>query len=255
MLTIQSDGPDWACSPLRNENSCVYKNNSDFQNYIETLLQRYPNQIQRIQYGNEWQSDFWYIGNGEQFTAANNIVYNAIQQFSPQTKLVLGGFTTISLRFLAGCGGQIDSFYNDEGNLIDQDFLDANCSSPEFQYVVEKINTILKNAQYDEIDIHLYDDAENWPVFFDVINTMVRKPIIVTEFGGPNVNIEPVDEQYQAERLERYIRQIDALSITDAYFFKLVEGTNNPAHIKSGLIRAADLSKKQSFFTFKTLNQ
>ncbi len=254
LLTIQSNGPDWACSSTQNTNSCVFNDNDKFKNYVEQLLQRYPNRIAKIQFGNEWQSDFWYVGTQQEFVTANNIVYNAIQEFSPQTTFVLGGFTTLSLRFLAGCNGLIDTFYDDEGILYDRDFLDANCTSADFQSVIDRIDFILQNALYDEVDIHLYDDAENWEIYFQNIQTMVQKPIIITEFGSPNVNIEPTTEAYQSERLELYIRTIDALDIQEAYYFKLVEGTNNPAHSESGLINNPELTKKANYFTFKALN-
>lgn len=254
LLTIQSNGPDWACSAQQNTNSCVFENNEKFRNYIEQLLQRYPNRISKIQFGNEWQSNFWYIGSEQEFVLANNIVYNAIQQFSPQTAFVLGGFTTISLRFLAGCNGVIDEFSDDEGNVYTREFLDNNCDSAEVQEVKNRIDYVLGNALYDMVDIHLYDDAENWTTYFENFKAMVLKPIIITEFGGPNVNIESITEQYQSERLELYVKTIDSLEVEEAYFFKLVEGTNNPAHTESGLINNPELTKKMNYFTFKELN-
>lgn len=255
LLTIQSNGPDWACSSQQNSNSCVYNDNNQFKNYIEQLLQRYPNKISKIQFGNEWQTDFWYIGNEQQFVTANNILYNAIQQFSPNTKFVLGGFTTISLRFLAGCNGLINEFYDDEGTLYDQAYLDANCNSNEIQSVIDRIEYVLENALYDYADIHLYDDVENWSIYFQNIKAMVDKPILISEFGGPNVNIELETEQYQSDQLEKYIKAIDLMNVDEAYFFKLVEGSSNPAHSKSGLIDDMTLAKKISFTTFANLNQ
>jgi len=254
LLTIQSNGPEWACNPEQNANSCVFNDNQKFKNYIEQMLQRYPNRISKIQFGNEWQSDFWYIGSEQDFVIANNVVYNAIQQFSPQTKFVLGGFTTISLRFLAGCNGMIDEFYDDEGTLFDRAFLDTNCGSSEFQSVLNRIDYVLQNALYDEVDMHLYDDAENWKIYFDNFKTMVDKPIIVSEFGGPNVNLESTAETYQSERLEFYVRTLDSLQIDEAYFFKLVEGSNNPAHSESGLVNNPELTKKLNYQKFKELN-
>ena len=255
LLTIQSNGPDWACSDIQNTNSCVYNNNDDFKNYIEQLLQRYPNRISKIQYGNEWQSDFWYTGNAQEFTTASNIVYDAIQQYSPNTDFVLGGFTTISLRFLAGCNGLVDSFYDDEGNLYDEDFLNDNCDSSEIQSVVNRINYVLNNARYDFADIHLYDDVENWVEYYNNFKTMINKPIIITEFGGPNINLEPDTELYQSNQLELYLNAINTMDVEEAYFFKLVEGSNNPAHAESGLIDNVTLTKKLSYFTFKTYNE
>ncbi len=251
LLTIQSDGPDWACSQTRNIRSCVYADNADFQNYVEVLLQRYPDKIDKIQFGNEWQSEWWYAGNAMEFVQASNIVYEAIQLYSPSTKFVLGGFTTISLRYLAACNGFVSSFYDDEGNFFDQAYLDINCGGADIQQVVKRINYVLGNAQYDELDIHLYDDVDQWDEYYFYFKSMVAKPIIVTEFGGPNVNLEPLYEEYQAQQIEKYIRKLDSLGIYEGYFFKLVEGSTNPAHITSGLIRASSLENKLAFGVFK----
>jgi hypothetical protein len=37
LLTIQSNGPDWACSGVQNDRSCVFDNNY-FKIYIDALL-------------------------------------------------------------------------------------------------------------------------------------------------------------------------------------------------------------------------
>ena len=150
LLTIQSEGPDWACSSVSNTNSCIYNNNADFQNYVEQLLQRYPNRIAKIQFGNEWMSDFWYIGTGAQFAAANNIVYDAVQQYSPDTKVVLGGFTSISLRIMAACDGLIEVLQDDDGNTYNRQYLDDNCGTdPTVQQARAKIDVVLNTARYD----------------------------------------------------------------------------------------------------------
>ncbi len=44
----------------------------------------------------------------------------------------------------------------------------------------EKVLFVFNNAKYDIIDIHLYDDAENWHKYIDLLPK--DKPIIVTEF-------------------------------------------------------------------------
>ncbi|MFK7923597.1 MAG: hypothetical protein AB8H47_16690 [Bacteroidia bacterium] len=251
LLTIQSKGPDWACSNRQNERSCVYSNNQDFENYIVALLQRYPDQIAKIQYGNEWQSDFWYIGSATEFVEANNVLYQAVQQHSPTTKVVLGGFTTISLRLMAGCAGKLVDFTDDDGALFDQTYLDANCGDDEFVAGLARIDTVLQNAQYDELDLHLYDDPGNWDEIYNHFKTLTNKPLIVSEFGGPNLNLEPKSDSYQAERIEYYIRKIDSLQIPEAYFFRLVEGSNNPAHATSGLIKNITNKRKDGFEIFR----
>ncbi len=250
LLTIQSNGPEWACA-ASNEKSCVYGDYAEFQAYVEALFQRYANRISKVQFGNEWQTEWWYLGTAEQFTEASNIVYRAARDYSPQTVMVLGGFTTISLRGLAACAGLVDSVYDDGGNLYDDKFFTTYCQSAEFRKGVDRITYVLEHAQYDELDIHLYDDAEKWPIYVEHFSSLVNQPIIVTEFGGPNVNMEPRSESYQAERLARYIRTIDELGIEEAYFFKLVEGSGNPAHAISGLISSPGLKKKESYWVFE----
>jgi hypothetical protein len=250
LLTIQSNAPSWACISESNDNSCVFDNVA-FKHYIETLVQRYDGKISKIQFGNEWQSDFWYVGNAQEFTAASNIVYEAIQSYSPSTEFVLGGFTAISLRFMAGCEGLVTEFYNDEGEYFDTEYLESNCGSSEIVDVLEKVDYVLNNAKYDLLDLHFYDDVENWKVYFDYFKTLTSKPIIVTEFGGPNLNYEDDSQDSQAERLYKYIEVLNTLDISEAYYFKLIEGSKNDVHDKSGLMKPLFKRKKKNFYVFK----
>lgn len=251
LLTIQSNGPTWACG-LQNPQSCVFLDNNDFKIYIDSLLLRYPNQIDKIQFGNEWQSDFWYIGNAQEFVEANNILYNSVQINSPTTDVVLGGFTTISLRFLAGCNGYVENFYDDDGILYDSTFLANNCLSPAIVGVINRIDSVVSYASYDILDIHLYDDSEQWDEYYSNFSDTITKPIIVSEFGGPNMNLEPYSEAYQAERLYQYIKKLDSIGISEIYYFKLVEGTANPAHSTSGLIDDTTLLPKPAYSIIKS---
>ena len=253
LLTVQSNGPDWACG-LQNQQSCVFNDNNDFKTYIDALLLRYPNQIDKIQFGNEWQSKFWYIGNAQEFIEANNILYQSVQEHSPSTKVVLGGFTAISLRFLAGCNGFVDSFYDDEGTLYDRAFLDSNCTATDIVEVMQRIDSVLLYANYDILDMHLYDDSEQWDEYYANFSDTISKPIIVSEFGGPNMNIEPYTETYQAERVYEYVKKLDSIGISEIYFFKLVEGTANPAHSTSGLIEDTTLVAKPAYSVIKAFN-
>lgn len=253
-LTIQSTGAEWACQSPMNERSCVYQDLEAFSTYLTQLLTRYPNQISWIQFGNEWQSEFWFAGNAEQYTMAQNTLYQTVKSIDPSIHVVLGGFTTISLRFLAACGGNEIEFTNDEGEQFDQTNLPDLCASEEFREVLDRITYVLDNANYDQVDLHLYDDPEQWGIYLNHFNTLSEAPIIVTEFGGPNLNLEPKNDQYQAERLEAYIRTLDSLEIQEAFYFKLVEGTNNPAHANSGLMKKRSLKRKPSFDLFKAFS-
>ncbi|BDS10134.1 T9SS type A sorting domain-containing protein [Aureispira anguillae] len=251
LLTIQSNAPNWACSVLQNPQSCVFNNNNDFKTYIDLLLQRYPNKISKIQFGNEWQASYWYVGSANDFIQANNILYHAVQTHSPTTKVVLGGFTTISLRFLAGCNGYVNSFYDDDGVFYDATYLATHCPTPAIQNVVNRIDSVLQYAEYDMIDLHFYDDVEQWDDYYLNFSDTISKPIIVSEFGGPNMNYEPYSDAFQADRIFKYVNTLDSLQIAEAYFFKLVEGTANPAHSTSGLIDDTTLLEKPAYHLFK----
>lgn len=252
LLTIQSNAPAWACSAIQNPQSCVFVDNNDFKIYIDSLLQRYTGKIDRIQFGNEWQAEFWYAGSAQDFIEANNILYNSVQAFSPTTEVVLGGFTTISLRFMAGCNGLVSSFYDDEGFLFDATYLSTNCPTPLIQDVKNRIDSVLQYALYDVLDLHLYDDVEQWDEYYLNFSDTITKPIIVSEFGGPNVHFEPSSDAYQTDRFFEYVKKLDSLGISDAYFFKLVEGTANLAHITSGLIDDTTLLEKPIYYLFES---
>ncbi len=253
LLTIQSNGPDWACTTEQNDVSCVFANTADFQFYIDTLMKRYAGKIDKIQFGNEWQSDYWYIGDAAEFIEANNILYNSVKTYSPSTTVVLGGFTTISLRYLAACNGYVSSFYDGEGNFYDAQYLAEACQSQQLYDSKQRIDSVLKYAKYDMLDIHLYDDVEQWDEYYANFTDTISKPVIVSEFGGPNLNYEPYTDEYQAQRLYQYIKKLDSLGIPEAYFFKLVDGADNPAHAKSGLVYDTDFSPKPSYYVFKSM--
>ena len=247
MLTIQSNAPEWACSAVQNNQSCVFNDNNDFKLYIDSLLQRYSGKINKIQFGNEWQSDYWYVGNSNDFIIANNILFNSVQEFSPSTQVVLGGFTTISLRFLAACNNWVSSFYDDDGNFYDSSYINLNCPLPLIQDTKNRIDSVL---QFDQFDILVEQWAEYYYNFLDTIS----KPIVISEFGGPNMNYEPYSDGYQTNRLYQYIKKIDSLQIQEAYYFKLIEGTSNAAHVTSGLISDTNLTIKSAYYLFQTFN-
>jgi len=256
LLTIQSNGPTWACSKT-NEKSCVFSDLNAFRNYVAELLKRYPNKIDKIQFGNEWQSDYLYVGDEYEFVSAANVLYEEVQKWSPNTKVVLGGFSIGQLSGWAVLEGRLDYAYNSDGKRVDLTSIQRSLSDQQITALVHRSTYVLENAKYDLLDIHLYDDAENWSIYYQLMkdkNTK-NKPIIVTEFGGPNLNVEQYSDDYQAERLRKYIEVIDSLGISEAYFFKLVESDGaHPAHIKSGLI-SKQLNIKPAYSVFQQFSK
>ncbi|HBE03888.1 MAG: hypothetical protein A2096_05750 [Spirochaetes bacterium GWF1_41_5] len=238
VATIKADGPDWACRE-KNKNSAIFKGPDDFERFVNELAKRYAGKIDIIQFGNEWQSSFWYMGTPQEFAAYNNIAYTAFKKHSPGTRFCLGGFSIGALRVLALNSGKLDSFLQDEtGQIFTRESiktLDAK-NKKRLDEIVNRSDYVLKNALYDMADIHLYDDPENWLLYYNMINEMCSgKPVIVTEFGGPNLKIRPYNEDFHVQELGRYLQAIDAFNIQLALHFYMVEG--DALHGKSALYR------------------
>lgn len=254
VLTVQSVGPEWACDPeLTNEKSCVYSDLEAFEAFVRTLLERYPGQIDQIQFGNEWISGFWFVGDIDAFITANNILYDVTKKVSPETEVVLGGFATGTLHALAFCEGELDYIYLGDGTYSSDRSL---CEIDEVQRGYDRLNGVVENAKFDLVDLHFYDNAEDWPVEYEVIQAYFPDDMkyIVTEFGGAHLGQEHYSDPYQAERLMLYIETLDAMGIEEAYYFKLVEGGSaNQYHMKSGLFTNLYLfkRKKPSFAVFQ----
>jgi len=275
LLTIQSDGPDWACdSAKQNEKSCVFNNPEEFRNYISNFLQRYSNKIDKIQFGNEMLNPDFYIGTVEEFAVSANILYEETKKWSPETKVVLGGFDSGDLRFVTACEtNTTDSFFygGSYRRLIENEEFDDFCSQAWVQTKLDGLNFLLENVNYDIVDVHTYHDVENWPAFYEAMNAKVSTPILVSEFGGPfvfncgvgltNCELAPTETQatytdeYHAERVQQYLDAINNADILEAYYFKLNEIDElNRGSAKSGLVNL-DLDEKPAYFVFKEFNE
>lgn len=250
MLSIPPRGPDWACTSQQNEMSCVFADNEDFNTYLDTLFSKYSGVFPLVQFANEWESQWWYIGSAAQFIATNNAFYQAVKENSPSSQVVLGGFTTMSLRIMSACNGYVSSFNDDEGNIYGQEWIDEYCDHELVLALFSRIDSVLSFANYDMLDLHLYHDVDQWDEYYACFSDTISKPIIVSEFGGPNINMGPSDDEYQAQCLYRYIKKLDSLQIPEAYFFKLVAGSTNPNGVVSNLIDST-LNEKESYFVFQ----
>ncbi|MCB0477815.1 MAG: T9SS type A sorting domain-containing protein [Crocinitomicaceae bacterium] len=254
LLTIQSNGPAWACSSIQNPQSCVFNDNNEFKVYLDSLLDRYSGKIDKIQFGNEWQGDFWYAGSAAQFVTSNNVLYQAVQDYSPSTQVVLGGFTSRSLALMAACNGDVSYFYDEDGYFVSQAQIQSDCGLQQYQDIFARIDSVLSMANYDIIDLHLYDEVERWDEYYYSFSDTITKPILVSEFGGPNTNYEPDTYTFQENRIYEYIKKLDSIGIQEGYFFRLVEGSSNLAHVNSGLIDDTTFLEKPSYYVFQKFN-
>ncbi len=260
LLTIESDGPSWATAK-RNKKSATYDDQDAFKSFVESLCKRYPNKIARIQFGNEWQSQWWFVGTAETYIKYSNIVFDMVKKHSPKTEYVLGGFSIGALQELAVMAGRIKTVYlPSKRRFATGAEITQWRESQDAEDKLLRIKKVLAQARYDVLDIHLYDDVENWGTYIDVFKDLVKKTspkgtlsknsLIVSEFGGPNLSYETYTDAYHRKQLGKYIQAIWDAGILDAYYFKLVESKDaNPAHRKSGLIDSK-LKEKPGYFLF-----
>jgi|GEM_PF-3515282 len=257
-LTLQSNAPSWACDPKKkNAVSCVYKNNEDWKRYLDQLFalmkkENYP--VHALQFGNEWQTGYWYKGDAKEFVLAHNTMVEKAKEHGLQAKIVIGGFSIGTLRVLAGCHKKLKGFYDDKKNYLEWGAANPEydlariCESSLVQRGKAMIDSVMKEAKYQEIDLHLYDDVEKWNVYVDFFRERYpSKPIIVTEFGGPNLVWEqPYSDELQGKRLELYIKKLQELRIPIAYYFKLVQSDSaHFSHLESGLFRLVNGQPKK----------
>lgn len=242
-LTIGSLCPNWARLSYGSDGACIMDENA-LQTFIEEILVRYD-YIDKIQFGNEWESGTAEGGTAytdrnsiEKFVIYNNILYDAVQKLCPDTKVVLGGLTRIYpiVEYFVQ-NGSYPSFTGIKlANGATIKHLESKIDKIKIVYdskeIKQNIEYVFEHANYDILDIHLYDDPANWLEYLTVLPD--NKPILVSEFGGPNSEFENTSPSYQAERMQYYIDSIEQLPIIEAYYFKLVE-SDTSYHKDSGL--------------------
>lgn len=253
MLTIKALGPEWACARPRSPKSCVFADTSAYREFVQRLLERYAGKISRVQFGNEWDLKHWYAGTPREYVLFNNITYEQVQRHAPGTRLVLGGITKAYSLYVLLCKEDADL---GPGNVALQKHRSAKMWRSEHKRkcsrgapLAERVEYVFANARYDCIDVHLYDDCENWPRYIDVLGKLSDAPIVLSEFGGPNPNYEHRSESYHAQRLGTCLDVVTRLPIEQAYYFPLVNLPKAP-HGASGLVDG-DLRRKQAYSVLK----
>ena len=252
VLTINplgtTDGAvSWYCqADTANLNSCIFKPEyeDDFARYIQAIIQRYPDKIDKIQFSNEWDSDVHFIGTAQDYVKYANILYDTVKKYSPQTTVSLGSITKWPLIYVAACElNLLGEFYND-GQLVSGSRRSSWCRSNTVINKNAKVAYVFANAKYDMVDVHFYDDPENWDEYMTALQSRFNvnnKPVIVTEFGGPNANdtrFDAYSEEFQASELQRYLNALTSLPILEAYYFRMIEGEGEGInHPLTGLMK------------------
>jgi len=226
LMTIDTKSiPEWARELDRKTFITSYRD------FIKTMLNEYGQHISYIQFGNEWdwEIDKYLDGDTSLFIEMNNILYDEVMTMGYENRpiVVLGSISIGGLRALAFNQDRIENVYFDKEKLYSSD--DISQYEPMIIKTSERTSKILKECKYDIIDIHLYDDYWNWHHYVNAINHIsdeVDIPIIVSEFGGPDPDMEPQDDKYRANQLYYYVKTLEDINIEIAYYFKLHEHTS-----------------------------
>ncbi|HHB83735.1 MAG TPA: hypothetical protein ENK61_09750 [Devosia sp.] len=240
LLTIQADGPDWACAS-RTSKLCTFRDWADMEPYLNQLLARVGDKLDAIQFGNEWDHQF--MGNAALYLDYQNRFYRLVKQARPDLNVVLGGITSRALLYETMCLDEkpLDTSAmqltvdNDLGTFLQQQICVRNAAG--YRADRADVKMVLANANYDIADLHLYDTPKLWADFVQIFRRLTPKPVYITEFGGPSPEFERADPQYQATRLATYLNAIKSLPVIRAYYFKLTDG-GSAYHARSGLFDA-----------------
>lgn len=230
LLTIELSAPDGACG-LSNEFACVIASDAPFEAYIEGLLAAVGSDLDAIQIGNEWDNRF--PGTAEQFLSIYGRASAVIRSEHPELTLLMGGITANAPFFKVWCvEGLSPNIPDIDLTFIRTEFCERGARRNA--EAARAIETVFRNADYDIVDVHLYDAPGLWMHAVGWVSERTQSPIWVTEFGGPHPELEPRNPSYHASRLSRYLEAIDELPVARAYYFKLTDDPKS-YHGVSGL--------------------
>ncbi|HBE02965.1 MAG: hypothetical protein A2096_00900 [Spirochaetes bacterium GWF1_41_5] len=250
MLTLETEAPDWARSPAPPRGNGFCRSEDDFRRYISALLDRYAGKLDKIQFGNEWDSFAGYNGTAADYLRFHQIVAEETRRRSPQTKVILGGITAAWPWYTEGAA-RIKTIHFPENMPWATDYSAERLLNKlvrarkkwETNGFEQRFITVLSRASFDILDIHLYDFPEQWAWMIESFRKLCSRPIIVSEFGCPNPEYEKYSQIYQAERLELAMNTLAQLPISEAYHFTLVDHPG-AYHKQNGLLNTRGKEKK-----------
>ncbi|MBV1911981.1 MAG: hypothetical protein KUG78_22010 [Kangiellaceae bacterium] len=263
MLTIPLTSPNRYClegTSYKLDKSYCIPDKIAFTRFLSALLHRikskeYP--VVRIQFGNEWARHLANIDNfSHRYSKLFNQFYGLSKRYLPETKVVIGSLATGVSHLWPGCAGYMEEVEDRvEGITLSGESLSQYCNLPNIRQIRHEIDYVFDNTSFDLLDLHLYSSYSHWPSVVDAFRDRYKKPIIISEFGGPNIERSQYSDQYQASELGKYIISLNKSNILEAYYFSLIElKSATKPHKKSGLFRLNFLNKpivKASFDVFK----
>lgn len=247
LLTISSDAPVGACANA-DKQDCAIGPDAPFDAYMTQVLNAVGSDLDAIQFANEIDNDFPL--SSQEFLDLHARFAQVVRRHSPNMPIVLAGLTGAVPYTLAACR---DGINPQLGPAVNWEDVKETVCADLLRHAPQKtqiVSAALLQADYDIADIHLYDAPGLWPASIRWLTGKTNgRPIWVTEFGGPNPQLEPKDEVYHAAQLKRYLEAISRLPIQRAYYFKLTDDRES-YHATSGLFTRR-LDAKPALQTFR----
>ena len=232
----------------------------DFENFFRAYLERYQGRIHQISLGNEWfvQSHRTNIKTPEEYTQYNNLLYDLVQEICPEVKVVLSAFCFGTIFDYASCQKGWTEELRDNSKYLSQFYtleeLLERCEN--FEALNNKVTYVVNHCNFDRVDIHLYDDYENWHHYFDMVRGYFpNKEIICTEWGGPNYTFENNGDIFQADRMVKYFKALDKCDFAEVYYFKMYQEKEIGGHSRVGLIEENSKEPRLAYYIFKEFNK
>lgn len=154
------------------------KNLDDYYEFIHQMVSRYKGRVRYWQNDSEPNNPVYWSGTKEEFVAQLKVFYKAVKDADPSAIVVVGGY---------------DGLFNPPP-MPAIPYQQAGLSF--FEYVLKE-----GHEAFDVFDLRLYGDPYTIQARVEYIRQKMLgfgydKPIICTEYGGPNLMEFPVNRRY-----------------------------------------------------------
>ena len=247
-ITIDTQLPDY----LSGNYSEISGNElTEFTTFIHAFVERYHNKIYLIQVGNEWDGWGGFAGSAEDYTQLNNVLYNEVKAITNTLPVVLGGINAYLPYQTIYVNNQNIHLGNRQLYKHEQFLLNYKIKAAENKQkgIDERVTYVFRNANYDMVDIHLYDEAELFSDYITIVKQLTDKQLIVSEFGAPNPQYELYNESYQTTRLIAIWQSLNSLDVEEVYHFSLID-SEDAYHCNNGLL-SKKKKKKTAYYLYQ----
>lgn len=163
LLTIENDGPDAACG-ARHAHGCYLRADAPLEGFITALLAAVGDDIEAIQFSNEWDGP--YRARADEFLALHARAARTIRATRPGLPLVMGGITGNAPYAVSLCTAGATP--TRAGGVSWAQAVAKFCArTDEIAARCALVDHVLRRADFDVLDLHLYDAEALWPAALD----------------------------------------------------------------------------------------